>query len=184
VRGTHWFAVATVVYLIRFVEQNYTKCCRLRFRFLTLCSISWEYNSVGEIGLEDYENTRPPRRSHFEMVLPRKVRQDMLRRDWDVKQTEIAESVRRNVKVKNQRKATVNNLNKATKMEEVMESAARKMKRLLTLQKPVSAQVRDLEAQLDLAERMRNKMRAQLRMSRSLDERQEVPEAIDTSTSS
>lgn len=108
----------------------------------------------------------------------------MLRRDWDVAQSAIAESVRRNVKVKNQRKATVNNLNKATKMEEAMESASRKIKRILTLQKPVSAQVRDLEAQLDLAERMRNKLRAQMRLSQSLDERHDVPEVVDTSTAS
>lgn len=147
-------------------------------------SISWEYNSTGDVGVDDYENTRPPRRTHFEMVLPRKVRQDILRRDWEVSQSAIAESVRRNVKVKNQRKATVNNLNKASKIEEAMESASRKFKRLLTLQKPVSAQVRDLEAQLELAERTRNKLRAQIRMSQAMDGRQEIPEAVDSSTSS
>lgn len=117
------------------------------------------------------------------MVLPRKVRQDMLRRDWDVKQKEVAESVRNNVKIKNQRKATVNNLNKAPKFEEAMESAGRKLRRLITMQKPVSAQVRDLEAKVDLAERMRNKLRAQYRMSKVYDEGKDgCHEAGDTST--
>ena len=153
--------------------------------FSCVLSISWEYNVVGEVGLEDYENTRPARRSHFEMVLPRKVRQDMLRREWDVQQRDIAESVRRNVKIKNQRKATVNNLNKATKMEEAMESASRKLKRLVMFQKPCSAQVKDLETKLEKAERERQKIRLSLQMSQEYDcDETETPEAVDTSTSS
>jgi hypothetical protein len=155
--------------------------CNSTSSLLQIRSISWEYNVVGEIGLEDYENSRPARRSHFEMVLPRKVRQDMLRREWDVQQRDIAESVRRNVKIKNQRKATVNNLNKATKMEEAMESASRKLKRLVLLQKPCSAQVRDLEAKFEQAERERQKIRRSLQLSREFEE---TPEAVDTSTSS
>jgi hypothetical protein len=132
-------------------------------------SISWEYSEIAELGVEEYENTRPARRSHFEMVLPRKVRHDMLR-EWAVTQREIAESVRRNVKVKNQRKATVNNLNKATKMEEALESLSRKMKRLVLLQKSVSAQVKDLEAQLDESQRRRSKLLLQMQMAQEYDE--------------
>lgn len=120
---------------------------------------------MGDIGLEDYEKSRPPRRSHFEMVLPRKVRHDMLRREWDVQQREIAEAVRRNVKTKNQRKSTVNNLDKATKMEETLESASRKFKRILTFQKPVSSQVKELEAKADHALRVRRSLIVQQRMS-------------------
>ncbi|KAG7352852.1 hypothetical protein IV203_008900 [Nitzschia inconspicua] len=133
-------------------------------------SISWEYTEIGELGVEEYESTRPARRSHFEMVLPRKVRQDMLKREWNITQREIAESVRRNVKIKNQRKATVNNLKKATKMEEAMESLSRKLKRLVLLQKPVSAQVRDLEAKLDESQRMRSKLRLQMQMAQEYEE--------------
>jgi hypothetical protein len=89
------------------------------------------------------------------MVLPRKIRHSMLRREWDVANKYIAESVRRNVKVKNQRKATVNNLGKATKLEEVLESATRKFKRLVTFQPPVSTQVKQLEAKANEAQRRR-----------------------------
>jgi len=82
------------------------------------CSISWDYNILGDVTIDEYETTRPPRRNHFEMVLPRKVRTDMLLRDWDLTSRQLADAVRRNVKAKNQRKATVNNLGKATKLEE------------------------------------------------------------------
>lgn len=121
-------------------------------------SISWEYTPVGKISLDEYEETRPPRRSHFEMVLPRKVRHDMLRREWDVPNKYVAEAVRRNVKVKNQRKATVNNLGKATKMEEALESVSRKLKRIIFLQKPVHQQVKILEKKLDDAQRRRSQL--------------------------
>jgi hypothetical protein len=61
----------------------------------------------------------------------------MLKREWGVLQKQIADLVRPNVKIKNhQRKATVNDLGKATKMEEFMESAGRKVKRFITFQKP------------------------------------------------
>jgi phage shock protein A len=122
------------------------------------------------------------------MVLPRKVRHDMLRRDWDVTQRQIADSVRTNVKVKNQRKATVNNLGKATKVEEAMESASRKLKRLITFQKPVSRQVKELEAMANEANCRRSQLKLELNMAgeysdgSGCDTREETPEALDTST--
>lgn len=141
-----------------------------KFRLFPFFSISWEYSEIAVLAIEEYENSRPARRSHFEMVLPRKVRQDMLRREWDVTQRQIAESVRQNVKVKNQRKATVNNLNKATRMEEAMESLSRKLKRLVTFQKTVSAQVRALEAQMDESQRRRSKLLLQMQMGQEDEE--------------
>jgi len=146
-------------------------------------SISWEYNVVGEISLDDYEDTRPPRRSHFEMVLPRKVRQDMLKREWDISQKEIAEAVRRNVKVKNQRKATVNNLDKATKMEEIMESAGRKFGRMLTFKKSVSKQVKEMEKKIDETNQARQQQMLEIDMA---DEylAETVPDADESSSSS
>lgn len=79
--------------------------------------------------MDQYENTRPERRTHFEMVLPRTVRQDMLREEWQVTQSQIAAAIRQNIKIKNQRRTTVNNLGKVTdKMEEKMESMGKKFK--------------------------------------------------------
>lgn len=134
------------------------------------------------------------------MVLPRKVRQDMLRREWEVTQRQIADSVRQNIKVKNQRKATVNNLGKATKMEEFMESAQRKIKRVVLFRKTTSAQVRDMEAKLNEVSRRRSQMKLELQMAgeyasslsageKEVGRRESAsphgpPEAVDTSTSS
>ena len=145
----------------------------------------------------------------MDMVLPRKVRQDMLRREWDVTQRQIADAVRRNIKTKNLRKATVNNLGKATRMEEIMESAQRKIKRAVLFRKPTSAQVRDMEAKLNEVARRRAQMKLELQMAgeynsvstvgepgelllgESDDEEKdgipmeaEAPDAMDTSTSS
>jgi hypothetical protein len=145
--------------------------------------ISWEYNKVGALPVEDYEKTRPPRRSHFEMVLPRKLRQDMLKREWDVPQRQIADAVRNNVKIKNQRKATVNNLGKATKMEEALESAQRKLKRIITFKKPVSRQVADLEAKMNEANRRRGQMRLELAMAGEYDDSVPMVEEASPATS-
>jgi hypothetical protein len=143
-------------------------------------SISWEYNAVGAVDLDEFESTRPPRRSHFEMVLPRKVRQDMLKRDWDVTQRQIAEAVRNNVKTKNQRKSTVNNIGKATKVEEFMESAGRKVMRVLKFQKSVGGQVKDLEAKLNEHNRIRQQQLLEISMAGEYSE--EPTDAVDTST--
>ena len=131
-------------------------------------SIGWKYNIISDVSVDVYETTRPPRRSHFEMVLPRKVRFDMLKRDWDVKQKDIAEAVRRNVKTKNQRKATVNNLNKATTIEMAMESAGRKLKRFIMFQKPVSQQIKDLDDKFMEVEKKRRQYKLEMQMASEL----------------
>lgn len=95
------------------------------------CRIAWEYNpDTKVISLDQYEETRPERRTHFEMVLPRDVRQQMLKKEWDVSQSQIAAAVRNNIRVKGQRRATVNNLGKATKMEERLEKTGKFVKGL------------------------------------------------------
>jgi phage shock protein A len=92
-------------------------------------SIGWNYNpDLITFPLEKYEKGRPNRRSMREMALPRKVREEILKKEWGIPQTELAAAVRSTIKVKNQRRATVNNLGKADKAEEMMESAGRKMK--------------------------------------------------------
>ena len=121
--------------------------------------------------MEEYERTRPPRRSHFEMVLPRNLRQKMLRSEWGISQKDIAESVRRNVQVKNQRKATVNNIGKAPKLEEFVESVSRKFKRLVKFQPPVSAQVKKLEEMTNEAQRRRSQLALEKFMSAEFERR-------------
>ena len=87
--------------------------------------ISWDYAPSITLPVEDYEDNRPPRRSNIEMVLPRDLRQRTLRKEWDVTQNQIAAAVRTNIKIKNQRRTTINNLGKSTKIEEAFDRARR-----------------------------------------------------------
>jgi len=122
------------------------------------------------MSLDQYEESRPPRRTHFEMIIPRDVRQRMLRKEWEVTQAQIAASVRANIKAKNQRRATINNLNKATKMEELLESASRKVKRSLFFQPSVSKQVEQLNEQMNALETVRANEEMQDLMSEEIDD--------------
>lgn len=137
--------------------------------FTTIISIAWEYKALKEMPVEDYEENRPARRTQMEMVLPRKLRSEMLKKDWAITQRQIAEAVRRNVKIKNQRRTTVNNLGKASKMEQMFESFARKIKRTLLFQKSVSKQVKELEAKHNEAQRIRKQRMLNLQMADEYD---------------
>ena len=70
---------------------------------------------------------------------------------------QIASAVRTNIKIKNQRRATVNNLDKATKVEEMMENAGRRLMRGLLMKKSTRKQVEELERQMDEANKIRAK---------------------------
>lgn len=115
------------------------------------------------------------------MILPRDVRQSMLRKEWDVTQNQIAAAVRANIKAKNQRRATINNLGKATKMEELLESAQRKVKRGLFFQKPVSQQVEQLQEQMSMiaVARAQEELDEMMQGEYSLDEEEEGGEDVD-----
>jgi hypothetical protein len=69
----------------------------------------------------------------------------------------MLDAVRANHRAKNQRRRTVNNLGKAEKIEEVMESVARKLKRTLTLNKSTTAKVKELEQQAMVAGAMQRR---------------------------
>jgi hypothetical protein len=153
------------------------------FLLLLNYSNSWEYNVVGDIGLEDFEASRGPRRCMGQMVLPRSVRQCILKKEWDVPQRDIAQSVRRNIRVKNQRIATINNLDKTTRLEEILESAGRKIKRALRFQKPVSEQVKDLESKVNEANRIREQQLLELCMAEEAAGAAAEEEAVTTTSS-
>jgi cysteinyl-tRNA synthetase len=83
------------------------------------------------------------------MVLPRAVRFKILRDDWGFRSAEIAAAVRQNVKIKNQRRATYNNLDKAGRVEEIVENMGRKVFRSLTLKKSTAKELQELEDQMN-----------------------------------
>ena len=91
------------------------------------------------------------------MILPREVRQAMLRKEWDVSQSAIAAAVRANIKIKNQRRTTVNNLSKSSRVEEALENASRKVMKGLLL-KNTTKELDKLEKQAREAEEQRMKM--------------------------
>ncbi|CAJ1946309.1 unnamed protein product [Cylindrotheca closterium] len=128
-------------------------------------SISWDYKPLREMSVEAYEESRPSRRSQMEMVLPRKLRSEMLKKDWAISQRQIAEAVRRNVKIKNQRRTTVNNLGKASSFEVTFEKLTRKIKRTLMFQKSVSKQCKELEMKHNEAQRLRKQQMLEAQMA-------------------
>jgi hypothetical protein len=88
------------------------------------------------------------------MILPRDVRQSMLRKEWGITQSQIASAVRTNIKVKNQRRTTVNNLSKSSRVEEAFENATRKVMKGLLL-KNTNKELDKLEKQAKEAEKQR-----------------------------
>ena len=99
--------------------------------------LSWEYNpEIEALPLEDYEDTRGPRRTSKQMAMPRSVREEILRREWGAKQSDMAQAVRENLQIKNSRRRTVNNLDTPmTKVEEKMEGVKKSLKKSLGLRK-------------------------------------------------
>jgi hypothetical protein len=93
--------------------------------------IGWKYKRGGRCDIGDWEQSRGPIRSSAELVLPRHVRERILR-EAGISQKEMADMVRVTVKVKNQRKQTVNNL-PAQGFEETIEKARRRFSKLITL---------------------------------------------------
>lgn len=99
--------------------------------------------------LDDFEVARPHRRSQPELVLTRQDREELLV-EWGVTFHEIIDSIRANVRAKNQRRRTVNSIGTYDRWEEAMETASRKLKRTLLLQKPLRQRAQDLQEQTEL----------------------------------
>ena len=88
-------------------------------------SIGWRYNIKNSMSLSDFEKKRlKTRKNSQDLVLSRERREAILMH-VGYSRAELAERIRKNVKVKNQRRQTVNNLSVA-KAEEVAEIVKRK----------------------------------------------------------
>jgi hypothetical protein len=93
--------------------------------------IGWKYKRGVRVDVDQWEQARGPARSSAELVLPRHVRERILR-EAGIPQKEIADMVRATLKVKNQRKQTVNNL-PVQGFEETIEKARRRFSKLISL---------------------------------------------------
>lgn len=102
------------------------------------------------IDLDSYEEARPYRKASSRLILSREEREALLL-NWGASFHDIVESVRGNIKVKNQRRQTVTNLGKVERIEEAFESATRRLKRALLLRR--GDKVKRLQEQANLAQR-------------------------------
>jgi hypothetical protein len=93
--------------------------------------IGWRYKRGGCHPVDEWESKRGRYRRPNELVLPRHVREALLK-DLGYTQQDIAAAVRVIFKAKNKRKQTVQNLG-TEQVEEVVESAARRVKNILSL---------------------------------------------------
>ena len=81
----------------------------------------------------------------------------MLRKEWDISQSQIAAAVRANIKIKNQRRTTVNNLSKSSRVEEAFENATRKVMKGLLLRN-TTKELDKLEKQAKMAEEQKKEL--------------------------
>jgi hypothetical protein len=110
-------------------------------------SISWEYNPESQrLSIDDYETRRSYRRAGSAMVLTREERDALLRKEWEVSRADIAAAIRQTLKIKHQRRHTVQNLNKES-VDLLMERAANGLRRSLLFQSSTSQELQRLEQQ-------------------------------------
>ena len=167
---------------IRYEKTKHTHPCTKYFvpfsHFLSrsLHSLSWEYTVAGAMDVHAYERDRAPRRRKNELLLSRERRQEMLRKEWQVTQRDIADAVRQTVKTRNQRRTTITNLDKhafpETPIEVFVQSGKRKFQRFWkqrarilltkTVSRPPRRTVDVLEDQLAASQHCRRLQHADL----------------------
>lgn len=97
-------------------------------------AIGWGYGNERKFPLDEYEKVKPYKKSHQHLILSRQDREAILM-EWGASFNQIIDAIRQNIKVKNQRRRTVNSIGTYDRWEEAMESAGRKLKKRLSLQK-------------------------------------------------
>jgi len=92
--------------------------------------IGWNHGEIHRTNVNDYEQSRGGRNFNLDIVLTRSRREALLS-EWDVDTRTIVASTRAAMKTKFQRKQTVINARKFSKLEEVMESTSRRLRKVL-----------------------------------------------------
>ena len=88
------------------------------------------------------------------MILSREIRDSMLRKEWDISRADIAAAIRDTIKIKNQRRQTVQNLNK-DKVEELFEGASKKIFRSLMFKSSTTSELDMLNQQYMAVQELR-----------------------------
>lgn len=92
-------------------------------------SIDWDYVEVGEIGVEAYEETRPPRRCTDQMVVPERVREYIIYQHTDSTREEIDAVIQEVKKARSQRQMCVA-MQDFDNLAVVFDTIKRRMKRI------------------------------------------------------
>jgi hypothetical protein len=149
--------------------------CRILTRYVR---IGWAHGDARVVDLNYYEDARPYRRKTLGMVLTREEREAILLH-WGVSFNEIIDSIRTNIKVKNQRRQTVTNLGKVQRLEEAFESASRKLKRALLLKRRTGDIAKELRQQADTAATALSSLKIAEDHTLSQIRASQTPEAIE-----
>lgn len=102
-------------------------------------TIGWDHDELATaiVSVEDFENSRPPRRRNDELILPKLKREHMMIESGHSR-SELTKAVRETIRDKNSRRRTINNLYMEN-YDEFVESATRKLKRFVFRKKRDSA---------------------------------------------
>lgn len=92
------------------------------------------------------------------MILPRSLRMQMLRKEWGVSQSQIAQAVRQGIRTKSQRRTTLGNLGKTEKVEEMIEGATKQLLKSLFLRKSSSKQAQELGDTIQKVKQQRSQL--------------------------
>ena len=95
-------------------------------------TIGWDFDEVGSVHLEEFEEYRPPRRAGSQMLVPFDARQEMLEQ-IGYSPLDIRNAVQECNVARYQRMKTAKS--KSDKVDAAVESANRKLKRLFTRNK-------------------------------------------------
>ena len=96
-------------------------------------TLGWKYNPDHDVfDVEEYENNKSPR-SKAEMLMPREIREVVLKEYWGVSKSEMYTTTKDINIAKRNRRATARSSDSAERRREQMEKASRTMKRLVSL---------------------------------------------------
>lgn len=100
-------------------------------------SIGWKYNILGKVSVRDFEMTRihandvhVGKMKRVPVTLLSREKREYILEDFGFSRAQLADAVRKNIKVKNQRRQTVHNLS-VSKFEEMIEKFLRKVKKIV-----------------------------------------------------
>jgi len=113
-------------------------------------TLDWEYDTTDPIPIDRYEDEKGVPRTSYEMVIPRYIREEVLRMHGHSRK-EIDETIKEIKKTKKERNDTVQNI-KFQQIEYAAERTSRRLKKVFSFQKKNNKKYRE---QWEAAERQR-----------------------------